>query len=355
MSDLSAWGFGPFFQEQLSNDPGGLPARVTAEHRGSYEVYSSAGAGAAELAGRLFRALGDADFPGVGDWVTLSAPPGPEGRAIIERVLERRTVFTRGAAGAATRTQVIAANVDRVFTVCGLNSDYNPRRIERYVARTWASGAQPVVVLSKADLSEEVEERRAEIEAVVIGVPVLVTSTEDEQGLHALRAQIRPGETTAFVGSSGAGKSTLINRLLGEARMAIGDVRLHDGRGRHTTSHRQLIPLPGGGLLIDTPGMRELQLVDDEGVGAVFTDLEALAEGCRFRDCSHDAEPGCAVRAAVELGELAPERLAAYRKLEAEARSFALRQDIHQRRQAERAFGKHINEVMRTKHQREKR
>jgi ribosome biogenesis GTPase len=344
--ELSALGFGPFFEQQLNTaeDRAGVPARVAAEHRGAFEVWSRTGAGPAQLAGRLRLDL-ETGPPGVGDWVVLRDEAGPDRTAIIDRVLARRTVFTRGAAGRAARTQVVAANVDRVFAVCGLDTDFNLRRIERYLARIWASGAQPAVVLNKADLCADPAARVAEVEAHACGVPVHVISALHAQGIEALRADLHTGMTVALVGSSGAGKSTLVNALLGEERLATGAVRSSDGRGCHVTTHRQLVLLPGGGLLLDTPGMRELQLVDEDGLDDVFGEIAALAAGCRFGDCRHDIEPGCAVQAAVAAGELAADRLAHYLKLEREARANALRHDEHGRRRAERVWGQLSDEV----------
>ena len=349
MYQLSALGFGPFFERQLRSSDGRevVPARVAAEHRGAYEVWSQTGSGRAQLAGRLRLELGEAGLPGVGDWVVIKDAPGPDRTAVIESVLTRRTVFTRGAAGREVRAQVVAANVDLVFAVCGLDADFNFRRIERYLARIWASGAQPAVVLNKADICGDVAGRVAEVERHCPGVPVHVTSALLAQGVAAVRASIGDGMTVALVGSSGAGKSTLVNALLGEEQMATGAVRARDGRGRHVTTHRQLVLLPGGGLLLDTPGMRELQLVDEDGLGSVFGDVAALAVRCRYRDCRHDTEPGCAVKEAVASGALDADRLEHYRKLEREARAYELRQDEHKRRQAERVWGQLYDEVAR--------
>jgi ribosome biogenesis GTPase len=234
-----------------------------------------------------------------------------------------------------------------VFAVCGLDADFNVRRIERYLARIWAGGAQPAVVLNKADLCDEVAARCAEVEASCPGIQVYVTSALHGDGLPAVRASIRPALTAALVGSSGAGKSTLVNALLGEERMATGETRARDGRGRHVTTHRQLALLPDGGLLLDTPGMRELQLLDEDGLGAVFEDIAAIAARCRFRDCRHEAEPGCAVRAAVEAGELPAERLEHYLKLQREAQAFERRHDAQQRKQSARLWGQLYREVER--------
>ncbi|MFH1810586.1 MAG: ribosome small subunit-dependent GTPase A [Pseudomonadota bacterium] len=352
MYELSALGFDPFFAQQLQHSAGrgGVPARIAADHRGAYEVWSQDGAGPAQLAGRLRQELEEVGVPGVGDWVVLKQAPGTDRTTIIERVLARRTVFTRGAAGRELRAQVVAANVDLVFAVCGLDADFNLRRIERYLARIWASGAQPSVILNKADLCDDTAARVAEVESHAIGVPVHVISALHAEGIEALRACIHDGMTVALVGSSGAGKSTLVNALLGEERMPTGEVRASDGRGCHVTTHRQLVLLPGGGMLLDTPGMRELQLVDDEGLDTVFEDIVALAAHCRFRDCRHDGEPGCAVQHAVTTGELAPDRLQHYQKLEQEAQAYALRHDPRKRRQAERVWGQLSDEVARLRH-----
>ncbi|MBE0604318.1 MAG: GTPase RsgA, partial [Deltaproteobacteria bacterium] len=276
MFDLPEIGFSPYFEKQLQSDAadGAIPARIAAEHRGAYEVWAAAGTGMAQLAGRLLRDPGGETPPGVGDWVSLKAPPAHGSTSVIERVLDRRTVFTRGAAGREARDQVVAANVDLVFVVCGLDADYNPRRIERYLARIRAGGARPAVILNKADLCGDEAARAAEVGSRCPGVPVHAVSALRSEGVAAIRERIRPGLTAALVGSSGAGKSTLVNALLGEDRMATGGVRASDGRGRHVTTRRQLVLLPGGGMLLDTPGMRELRLIGDEGIGAVFSDID---------------------------------------------------------------------------------
>lgn len=349
MYELSALGFGPFFECQLQCVSGrpATPARIAAEHRGAFEVWAATGSGPAQLAGRLRRELEKVGPAGVGDWVILDGPPTPNRAAVIDRVLARRTVFTRGAAGRQARTQVIAANVDLVFAVCGLDADFNVRRLERYVARIWASGAQPAVVLNKADLCEDPSARAGQVADHCPGVPIHVTSALLSDGVEAVRSVIQAGMTVALVGSSGAGKSTLVNALLGEERMATGEVRARDGRGRHVTTHRQLVVLPGGGLLLDTPGMRELQLVDEDGLDAVFGDIAALAARCRFRDCRHDGEPGCAVREAVESGALAAERVEHFRALEREARAYERRHDERLRRQSGRLWGQLADEAAR--------
>ncbi|MCP4600916.1 MAG: ribosome small subunit-dependent GTPase A [Proteobacteria bacterium] len=346
MYKLSTFGFDPFFEEQLQGETIDkvIPARISAEHRSRYEVWSNEGTGFAQLAGRLLGEHEEETNPGVGDWVALRSPPSPDHVAIIERVFKRRTVFIRGAAGREARGQVVAANVDLVFVVCGLDADYNVRRIERYLARVWASGAQPSIILNKADVCEDTIVRVAEIEGHCPGVPVYVTSALHSEGLQEIRGLIPPGLTAAFVGSSGAGKSTLVNKLLGEERMETGEVRARDGRGCHITSHRQLVLLPGGGLLLDTPGMRELQLFDDEGISMVFPDIEELSKQCRFRDCRHDSEPGCAVMAAIAAGQISAERREHYLKLGREAKAYELRKNEHLRRKTEKVWGQLYDE-----------
>ena len=349
MYTLSSLGFGPFFSTQLEIQDGAtvICARVAAEHRGAYEEWSEAGSGRAQLTGRLRLDLEDAALPGAGDWVVVRDAPSFDRTTVIEQVLARRTVFTRGSAGRETRAQVVAANVDLVFAVCGLDADYNIRRIERYLARIWASGAQPVVILNKADLCEDVPSRIQEVESLCAGVPVHAMSALLGEGLETARAYIRDGMTVALAGSSGAGKSTLVNALLGEERMRTGEVSTGHGRGRHITTSRQLVFLPGGGLMLDTPGMRELQLAGEDGLDSVFGDIAVLANQCRYRDCRHDAEPGCAVKAAVEAGELDAVRLEHFRKLEREAQAYELRHDEHKRRQAERVWGQLSDELAR--------
>jgi len=349
VTELLDLGFGPFFEDQLQTVQGRreVPARIAAEHRGGYEVWSATGAGTARLAGRLRAEDGDGGLAGVGDWVVLDGALAPGGTAVIERVLARRTVFTRAAAGRRAVAQAVAANVDVVFTVCGLDADFNLRRIERYVARIWASGARPAVILSKSDLCEDAGARLDEVADRVPGADVHLTSAPRSDGVAAIRARIGRGVTAAFVGSSGAGKSTLINALLGEERMATGPVRASDGRGRHVTTRRQLLLLPGGGLVLDTPGMRELALADGDGLDALFGDIAELAARCRFRDCTHDTEPGCAVKAAAAAGELDADRLEHHRQLGREAEAFERRHDERARRRAERVWGQLSDEVAR--------
>lgn len=252
----------------------------------------------------------------------------------------------RRVAGETTGEQVIAANVDTVFLMNGLDGDLNPRRLERYLTAAWESGAVPVVVLNKLDLADDRDARIAEVEALAMGTPVVAVSALERRGLEALAPWLEAGRTVALLGSSGVGKSTLVNALLNEERQATGPVREDDSRGRHTTTHRELVPLPGGAMLLDTPGMRELQLWGDEaGLEEAFADVAALATECRFRDCGHTGEPDCAVRAAVERGVLDEGRLASWHKLQRELRRLANRQDARARA-AEQARWRAISKSM---------
>jgi ribosome biogenesis GTPase len=305
---------------------GRVPARIVAEHRGRYVVDDGGGERPATLAGRLRHHVRAREhLPAVGDWAALGA--GEDGAAAIHAVLARRGAFLRKAAGEATEAQVLAANVDVALIATALLADLSERRIERYLALAWESGAVPVVVLTKADLAEDVDAAVRAVRIVAPGADVVAVSSVSGAGVDALARWLRPGRTAVLLGSSGVGKSTLANRLTGGEVMRTGGVR-EDGKGRHTTTHRQLVKLAGGALLIDTPGMRELQLwTADAGLDAAFADVEALAARCRFGDCVHDAEPGCAVRAAAESGALDPERLASWHRLRRELAWLATRQD----------------------------
>jgi ribosome biogenesis GTPase len=337
--DLEELGWGPFFSEAWAPHAlaGLIPARVVVAHARALRARGEGAEWIAGISGRLRHgARSPEDLPVVGDWVALRPREGG-GRTLVHALLPRRTAFIRRAAGDVTVQQILAANVDTAFLVMGLDRDYNPRRIERALVLAWESGAEPVILLNKADLCDDVEARRVEIEAAAPGVPVRVIAAKPGEGLETLEPWLRRGRTVALLGSSGVGKSTLVNRLLGEERLRTREVRESDQRGRHTTTHRELVLLPGGGLILDTPGLREIQLwASEEGLATAFEDIEALAPGCRFRDCGHTSEPGCAVRAAVEGGELGEDRLASYHKLQAELRSLEVRQNPELRR-AERA------------------
>jgi ribosome biogenesis GTPase len=267
----------------------------------------------------------------VGDWVCIDKGSG-QGEAVIHAVLPRKSKFSRKVAAVKTEEQVAAANVDTVFLVSAFGGDLNPRRMERYVTLAWESGASPVILLNKADLCADLETAVGSIESVAVGVPVLVASAVRSEGLDGIRDLVRPGSTAAFLGSSGVGKSTIINSLLGEESLKVGEVRSTDGKGRHVTTSRQLVRLPTGGMIIDTPGMREIQLWAGEGsLEGSFEDVEDLARACRFRDCSHKTEPGCAVKQAIEDGRLDAGRLKGYLKLQRELESLAVRKELKAR------------------------
>ena len=296
-----------------------VPGRAAAQHRGAYVVFTELGELRAETAGRLSHAAVSAgDLPAVGDWVAVAARP-EERAGTIQAVFARRTKFSRKVALHAAEEQVLAANVDALFLLMSLNEDFNLRRLERYITMAWESGAQPVVVLTKTDLCPDWRLRVLEVEAIAFGLPVHAISNITGEGLELVRGHLGPGRTIALLGSSGVGKSTLVNTLAGEEILATQSIREDDGEGRHTTTHRQLVLLPGGGLVLDTPGMRELQLWESsEGISETFADVEALAAQCRFSDCAHRTEPGCAVQAALEDGTLPFGRWASYKQLQRE-------------------------------------
>jgi ribosome biogenesis GTPase len=336
--DMTALGWSPSRAEEFEPyaADGLVPARIAAQHRGAYVVYAESGERRAEVSGRLRHgAVTASDFPAVGDWVALDVRAGAD-VALIHGVLARATSFSRKAAGEEAE-QVVAANVDVVLLVSAFDDDLNVRRIERYLAAGWESGAQPVIVLNKSDLSGDVAGEIAEVEGIAFGVPVHAVSCMDGSGVSELAAYLAGNRTVALLGSSGVGKSSLLNRLLGWERQDVAETRA-DGKGRHTTTHRELVALPGGGLVLDTPGMRELGLWDaGAGVGETFADVAELAARCRFVDCAHESEPGCAVRAALADGSLASERLESYRKLERELRHLELKTDPRARSEARKA------------------
>jgi ribosome biogenesis GTPase len=338
---LDSYGWSETLQHQFEHHAaaGLVPARVTVQQRGLYGLAIEAGEATARLSGRFARDALDGDFPVAGDWVAVALRP-QEASATIHHLLPRRSAFVRKAVGGGgARAQVVAANVDVALLVASLNADLNPRRIERYLATAWESGASPMVVLTKADLAPDWSERKADIEAVALGVPVHVASVVTGEGLDDLRESFAPGQTAALLGSSGAGKSSLVNALAGAELMATQAIREHDARGRHTTTHRELLLLPNGRLVLDTPGMRELGLWNaDAGVAATFADIEALAGQCRFRDCAHDREPGCAIRAALDAGSLEEGRWSGYRKLKRELAREAGRSDLRQRAEARKVW-----------------
>jgi ribosome biogenesis GTPase len=317
--DLSSLGWDAALEAALAScdpDAGWLPARVSADRGGAYELLAADGPLRADVSGRLqYLAAGPEELPAVGDWVAMAPRPG-EGAAVIHRVLPRRTVLVRKVAGAAARAQVLAANVDAVLLVSSAGRDFNARRFERALAVVYESGAEPLLLLSKSDLCDDVEAQLAEAGRLAPGIRALALSVRTGAGLAELERELRPRRTLVLLGASGVGKSTLVNRLL----------------GREATTHRQLVVLPGGALLVDTPGLREIALFEDgESVAGAFPELEALAAACRFGDCGHAGEPGCAVQAALDDGSLDPARLASFRKLEREAVAVRARRDARAR------------------------
>jgi ribosome biogenesis GTPase / thiamine phosphate phosphatase len=318
--------------EQLEPD-NLIPARVAAQHRGAYVLWTGDGELRARAAGRLFyeHEVG-APVPAVGDWVGVR-------ETTITTILPRRGAFVRKRAGLGSDEQVLAANVDTAFLLAGLDDDFSLRRLERYVATAWESGAEPVIVLTKSDLCDDVADALLQVESVAIGVPVYPISNVTGVGIDELETRLQPGRTAVLLGSSGVGKSTLLNRLAGSELMRTSEIAA-DGTGRHTTTHRELVRLPGGALVIDTPGLRELQFWEGD-LNAAFEDIETLAANCRFRDCAHAREPGCAVLAAADDGTLSLDRLRSWRKLQRELEAIAARTD-HRLRVARKKRWKQI-------------
>src|SRR5688572_24137840 len=327
--DLQSLGWTARFEELFEphRSEGLTPARVGMEHTHIYRVLTGRDEWLARVAGRLrHHASRRADFPAVGDWVAVD-PSTQDGDARIRTVLPRFSRFSRRAAGDPTEEQVVAANIDTVFLVAGLDRDFNLRRLERYLLVARESGATPVIVLNKADLVDDPSPFVEEVRALAPAVAIHPMSSRQPDSADVLRQHLGVGRTGALLGSSGVGKSTIINTLIGHERLRTREVREDDSRGRHTTTARELVVLPGTGVLIDTPGMRELQLWETGALAGTFADIEALAEGCRFRDCRHREEPGCAVRAAAADGTLEAGRLESFQKLQAEQAHQATMQD----------------------------
>jgi ribosome biogenesis GTPase / thiamine phosphate phosphatase len=331
MNDLKLLGWNSFFEDAFIpyKQRGYSAGRITSEHKNIYRVLVAGKEIMARVTGKLlYTAEESGDFPAVGDWVAVSVQKDQK-NASIHAVLPRKSKFSRKVAGDNTREQVVAANVDTVFLVQGLDHDFNLRRTERYLVMAWESGAVPVIVLTKMDLCPDTDTKIIEVNSVAPGVPVHAISSTKNTGLEQLLPYIESGQTVAFLGSSGAGKSTLINRLLGKERQKVQQVRKDDSRGRHTTTYRELIQIPAGGCLIDTPGMRELQLWNaGGGLLDTFADITALSAKCRYDDCRHNTEPDCAVKSAVKEGILDSERWESYQKLQKELEYLNSKEDV---------------------------
>ncbi len=321
--------FAPFAADQL------VPGRVAIEFNYIYRVFAESGEVQVQHSGRLRHEA--ETLSAVGDWVAVRPTPG-EATGTIEAILPRRSKFSRKVAGELTKEQIVAANIDTVFLVMGLDGDYNPRRLERYLMLAYESGANPVVILNKSDVADHLAEDMDEIQALAVGIPVHAISAKDNSGTEVITGYLGAGRTGALLGSSGVGKSTIVNALLGEEKFKTRDVRAHDSRGRHTTRHRNLILLPERrGLLVDTPGMRELQLwTQNETARETFDDIVELAAGCHFTDCRHRDEPRCAVKQAVEEGGLTADRLEGFLKLQDEVKSLEARKDVRAQIDAKR-------------------
>ncbi|MEO8571304.1 MAG: ribosome small subunit-dependent GTPase A [Chloroflexota bacterium] len=356
-SAIEVLGWDPAWAETFAPHAaeGRRAARVLAVHRETSIVRDESGDRPAAVSGSFrFEALATADYPTVGDWVAL----GDDG--VIVAVLPRRSAFKRMAADGSRRVaglddeQIMASNIDIALLVAGLDNDFNLRRIERYLAIAWSSSIAPVVVLNKSDLAEDIDSRLVAVESIAHGVPTVAVSAWTGAGLQELREHLRPGMTAAILGSSGVGKSTMVNALLGEDRQKTAEVRGSDSRGRHTTTHRELFELPGGALLVDTPGIRALEVLGaDEGLDSAFDDVTELANACRFSDCAHEGEPGCAVREALADGRLSEDRLASHRKLEKEIARAARQGDPRARaehRRTWRIIQKSVNEHLARKY-----
>jgi len=343
---LTQLGWDSFFQDQFKKIglPDLVPARVISESKGSYQLFSQYGELTARISGKMRYHTGtENQYPAVGDWVIIK-PLVNEQKGIIQAVLPRKSKFSRKVVGERTEEQVVSANVDTVFIVSGLDGgrNFNLRRIERYLTLAWSSGATPVIVLNKMDLCPDVDVCIQNVETIATGIPIHPVSAKERLGLDTLRTYLTKGNTVAFLGSSGVGKSALINALLGIEKQDTGEVRENDRMGRHTTTKRELILLPGGGMMIDTPGMREIQMwAGEEDLEGTFYDIELLSKGCRFSDCTHKVESGCAVRASIDNGALDPARLENYLKLQKELTYLTAREE-HSTRLYEKAKFKKI-------------
>jgi ribosome biogenesis GTPase / thiamine phosphate phosphatase len=354
---ITLWGWNCYFEAfwRGGDWKNAVPARVIAQQRKFWRIAGEFGECWAEASGKLRLAAEEgADWPAVGDWVVAEVH-GADTGALIQEVLPRRSKFVRKSPGKKIEEQVIAANVDTALLVSALDGDFNPRRVERYLAQCWESGAKPVIVLNKADACEDTSGKTTEMERVAIGTSVFAVSAKTGEGFNELEEILRPGQALVLLGSSGVGKSTIANRLLGGAIQEVRPVRESDSKGRHTTTARELFVLPGGALLMDTPGLREMQLWDaEDGVAQVFADIDALATRCRFGDCRHEGEPGCAVQAALDAGTLERARLENRRKLLRE-QEFLRRKVDPEARQEHKDQWKLLHRAQRQKYEQRKK
>nr|WP_236561198.1 ribosome small subunit-dependent GTPase A [Pontibacillus sp. HMF3514] len=334
MNNLNQLGYDSYFQDQNQNEPH-LTGRISTLANGIYKVLSTEGEYPCQVSGRFYHRANDTrDFPCVGDWVLFERMPG-EDKGIIHEVLERKSLLSRRAPGKKQEEQLMAANIDIIFLVNALNQDFNVRRMERYLMQVYESGASPVFILTKKDLCDDVEEKIKAVKDIAFGVPIHAVDALHREGIDALRTYMQTGRTISLIGSSGVGKSTLMNQLIGEGVQKTQDIRSGDDKGRHTTTHRELFLVPDGGVIIDTPGMRELQLWSrDDAVDQTFQDVEALASQCKFRNCAHEQEPGCAIKQAIKNGDLTEERYKSYLKLQREIKFLDLKEKYGSNRAA---------------------
>jgi ribosome biogenesis GTPase / thiamine phosphate phosphatase len=315
--------FAPYREQNL------IPGRIAIQHKDRYTLFTKHGEMSGQVSGKFrFDAKGLQDFPSVGDWVAAEVS-GNDQSVTIQNVLERKSKLSRKVAGGRLDEQILAANIDITFLVMGLDGDYNLRRMERYLSMSWESGARPVIVLNKSDVCPNLEECTEEVLSIALGVDIIVMNAHQSEQIAPIRSLLTQGTTGVLLGSSGVGKSTITNALLGKEYLEVNEVRENDSRGRHTTARRELLILPNGGIIIDTPGLREIQLWGgDEGIHESFDDIEKLAMNCKFRDCKHEAEPHCAVKNAIENGSLDPGRYENYLKLQKEIQYLALKQEM---------------------------